>query len=57
MAKGQVKFIVIAVDSFTKSVEAKSLETITEKKMEHFVVKNILNRFCIPRVLVNDNGR
>ena len=57
MAKGQVKFDFIAVDYFTKWAEVEPLATITEQKMEHFVVKNILNRFSIPRVLVSDNGR
>ena len=32
------------------------MATITEKKIENFVVKNILSRFGIPRVLVSDNG-
>ena len=57
MAKGQVKFAVIAVDYFTKWAEAKPLITITKKKMEHFMIKNILRRFGIPRVLVSDNRR
>ena len=33
------------------------MATITEKKIENFVVKNILSRFGILRVLVSDNGR
>ena len=48
MAKGQVKFTVIAVDYFTKWAEAEPLATITKKKMEIFMVRNILNRFGIP---------
>ena len=48
MAKGQVKFVVIAVDYFTKWVEAEPLTTITKKKMESFVEKNILSKFGIP---------
>ena len=57
MAKGQVKFAVIAIDYFTKWAKAEPLATIIEKKMEIFVVRNILSRFSIPRVLVSDNGR
>ena len=49
MAKGQVKFAIIAV--------VEPLTTITEKMMEHFMEKNILRRFGIPLVLVSDNGR
>ena len=54
MAKGQVRF---AVDYFTKWAKAEPLETIVEKKIENFVVKNILSQFGIPKVLVSDNGR
>ena len=57
MGRGQVKFAVIAVDYFTKWAEAEPLATIIEKKMEGFVMKNILSRFGIPQVLVNDNSR
>ena len=57
MAKGQVKFAVIAVDYFTKWAKAEPLATITTKKMESFVKKNILIKFGIPRVLVSDNGK
>ena len=57
IAKAQVKFAVIVVDYFTKWVEAEPLATITEKKMESFVEKNILSRFGVHRVLVSDNGR
>ena len=48
MARGQVKFVVITVDYFTKWAEAKQLATITEKKMERFIDKSILNRFGVP---------
>ena len=47
----------MALDYFTKWTEAEPLATIIEKKMETFVVRNILSRFGIPRTLVNDNGR
>ena len=48
MAEGQVKCVIIVVDYFTKWAEVETLATITEKKIENFVVKNILNRFGIP---------
>ena len=57
MTKGQVKFSVIIVDYFTKCTEAEPLATISEKKMESFIEKNILSRFGIPQVLISDNGR
>ena len=57
MAKGKVKFAIITVDYFTKWAQAEPLATITEKKMEHFMAKNIISRFGVPRVLISDNGR
>ena len=57
MAKGQVKFVVIAINYFTKWEEEEPLGTITKKKMEGFMMKNILSKFGIPPVLVSDNGR
>ena len=57
LGRGQIKFVVIAVDYFTKWVEAKPLAIITKKKIECFVGKNILSRFGIPRVLVSYNSR
>ena len=46
--KKQVKFLLVAVDYFTKWVEAKTLATITEAKVRSFVWKNIVCRFGIP---------
>jgi hypothetical protein len=53
----QLKFLVVAIDYFTKWVEAEPLATITEKNIQNFVWKAIIRRFGIPRVLVSDNGK
>ena len=53
----QLKFLVVGIDYFAKWVEAEALATITEKKIQCFVWRNIINRFGIPRVLVSDNGK
>ncbi|CAL2239171.1 unnamed protein product [Prunus armeniaca] len=55
--KGQVKYAVVAVDYFTKWVEAKELATITAARIEDFVWTNICCRFGIPYAIVTDNGR
>ena len=55
--KGQVKFLLIAIDYFTKWVEAEALSTITKAKIQSFVWKNIICRFGIPRTIISDNGR
>ncbi|CAL8994500.1 unnamed protein product [Prunus brigantina] len=55
--KGQVKYAVVAVDYFTKWVEAKALATITAARVEDFVRTNICCRFGIPYAIITDNGR
>ena len=55
--KGQVKFLLIAIDYFTKWVEAEALSTITEAKIQSFVWKNIICKFGIQRKTISDNGR
>ena len=55
--KGQVKFLLIAINYFTKWVEAEALATITEARIQSFVLKNIICRFKIPKMIISDNGR
>ncbi|KAK2965054.1 hypothetical protein RJ639_029535 [Escallonia herrerae] len=57
MASGQRRFVIVAIDYFTKSTEAESLATITSAKCEDFFWKNIICRFGVPRALVVDNGK
>ena len=57
ISKGQCKFIIVAVDYFTKWAEAEPLATITEQKIRNFVWRAIICRFGIPRALVSDNGK
>ena len=57
IGKGQCKFIIVAVDYFTKWAEAEPLATITEQKIRNFVWRAIICKFGIPRALVSDNGK
>ena len=57
IGRGQCKFIVVAVDYFTKWAEAETLATIIEQKVRNFVWRSIVSRFGIPRALVSDNGK
>ncbi|GAV68100.1 rve domain-containing protein/RVT_3 domain-containing protein [Cephalotus follicularis] len=57
MATGQRKFLIVAVDYFTKWVEAEPLATITEKNTESFVWRSIICRFGVPRTIITDNGK
>nr|XP_043611701.1 uncharacterized protein LOC122583350 [Erigeron canadensis] len=56
-APGRVKFLVVAVDYFTKWIEAKPLVTISGKQMEKFVWEQVVTRFGIPQVIISDNGK
>src|ERR1043165_191672 len=50
------KFIIVAVDYFSKWVEAESYTRITAKKMAKFIQKHIFSRYGIPHHMVTDNG-
>nr|XP_025635848.1 uncharacterized protein LOC112729932 [Arachis hypogaea] len=56
-APGQVKFIVVAIDYFSKLVEAQPLAKITSQQIISFIWKNIICRFGIPQHIITDNGR
>ncbi|KAK7376327.1 hypothetical protein VNO78_34793 [Psophocarpus tetragonolobus] len=56
MAKGQVKFLLVVIDYFTKWIEAEPLATISAQNVQKFLWKNIITRFGIPQVIVSDNG-
>ncbi|XP_042404580.1 uncharacterized protein LOC121994696 [Zingiber officinale] len=57
MAPGQKRFLLVAVDYFSKWVEVEALARITEGVVIQFLWKNILCKFDIPHKLVSDNGR
>ena len=56
MAYAQRKFLLVVTDYFTKWVEAEPLATITKKKVERMVWKDIIFRFSVPRILNTDRG-
>nr|KYP50706.1 Retrotransposable element Tf2 [Cajanus cajan] len=56
-AKGQLKFLLVAIDYFTKWIEACPLAKITTENVRKFTWKNIVCRFGIPHTIVTDNGR
>nr|XP_025665327.1 uncharacterized protein LOC112764025 [Arachis hypogaea] len=56
-APRQVKFLVVAVDYFSKWIEAQPLAKITSSQIISFVWKYIICRFGIPGHIVTDNGR
>jgi len=51
-----MKYLVVAIEYFTKWIEVELVAHITAHKVQHFVWKNIVCCFGIPKCLVSDNG-
>ena len=56
-AMGQCKFLLVAVDYFTKSVEAEAVASITKREVRKFIWKNIITHFGVSKAMVFDNSR
>ena len=55
-ATGQRKYLFVAVDYFTKWIEAEAMASITTAKVRKFIWKNIIACFGVPRIMIFDNG-
>ncbi|KAK9079767.1 hypothetical protein SSX86_001440 [Deinandra increscens subsp. villosa] len=56
-APGRIKFLIVAVDYFTKWPEVKAVATITDKQVVNFVWEQIVCRYGLPGKIVSDNGK
>jgi hypothetical protein len=54
-AQGNFKFVVVAVEYFTKWIEVIPLATITSVTIRKFFWQQIISRFGVPRELTVDN--
>ncbi|GKB15555.1 reverse transcriptase domain-containing protein [Tanacetum coccineum] len=54
---GKVKFLIVAMDYFTKWIEAKAVATISGGQVKKFVWDNIVCRFGLLGEIVSDNGK
>ncbi|XP_049413101.1 uncharacterized protein LOC125876043 [Solanum stenotomum] len=50
------RFIFVAIDYFTKWVEAVTFKSVTKKAVVDFVHSNIICRFGIPKIIITDNA-
>ncbi|XP_047259177.1 uncharacterized protein K02A2.6-like, partial [Capsicum annuum] len=50
------RFILVAIDYFTKWVEAASYRAVTKKVVADFVRNNLICRLGVPEVIITDNG-
>ncbi|GAU19161.1 hypothetical protein TSUD_89260 [Trifolium subterraneum] len=55
-AARQVKYLIVAVDYFTKWIEAEPLAKIGASHILRFFKRNVLAKFGIPQVVVTNNG-
>ncbi|GJX82375.1 reverse transcriptase domain-containing protein [Tanacetum coccineum] len=53
----KVKFLIVAIDYFTKWIKAKPVATITRNQIKKFVWDNIVCRFGLPEEIISDNGK
>jgi len=49
-----MKYLVVAIEYFTKWIKAEPVAHITAHKVQHFVWRNIVCHFGIPRHLVSE---
>jgi hypothetical protein len=55
-AQGNLKYVVVAVEYFSKWIEAKPLATITSATVHKFFWQNIVCRFGVPKAITVDKG-
>jgi hypothetical protein len=55
-AQGNLRYVVVAVEYFSKWIEAKPLATITSVTVQNFFWQNIVYRFGVPKAITVDNG-
>jgi hypothetical protein len=55
-AQGNLKYVVVAVEYFSKLIEAKPLATITSATIHKFFWQKIVCRFGVPKAITVDNG-
>ncbi|XP_058219254.1 uncharacterized protein LOC131329863 [Rhododendron vialii] len=54
-ASNDHKVILVAMDYFTKWVEAASYTTLTAVRVAHFIKHNVIYRYGVPQAFVSDN--
>jgi hypothetical protein len=51
------RYIIVAIDYFTKMVEARALDNIRAPAVAKFIFEEILSRYLIPMTIQTDNGK
>ncbi|XP_052109199.1 uncharacterized protein LOC107460736 [Arachis duranensis] len=53
---GQVKYLIVTIDYYTKWIEAEPLASISSSNCRKFMWRQVITRFGIPEVVISDNG-
>ncbi|XP_072056316.1 uncharacterized protein [Arachis hypogaea] len=53
---GQVKYLIVAIDYYTKWIEAEPLASISSANCRKFMWRQVITRFGIPEAVISDNG-
>ncbi|XP_027169602.1 uncharacterized protein LOC113769344 [Coffea eugenioides] len=56
-ASNEHRFILVAIEYFTKWVEAESFKHVTKKVVANFLRDHIICRFGVPETLITDNAK
>ena len=56
LSQGNLKYVGVAVEYFSKWIEAKPLARITSATVQKFFWQNIVCRFGVPKAITVDNG-
>ena len=56
MSSGGHEYILVAIDYFTKWVEAASYAKLTAARVAKFIISNIIVRYGVPHELISDRG-
>jgi hypothetical protein len=56
LAQGNLKYVVVGVEYFSKWIKAKPLATVTSATVQKFFWQNIVCRFGVPKAITVDNG-
>jgi len=56
-ALGNFKYVAVAIEYFSKWIEAKALRDITAATLQKFFWQNIVCRFSVPKEVTVDNGK
>ena len=55
-ASNEHRFILVAIDYFTKLVEATSYTNVTSQVVTRFIKQNLICRYGVPSRIIMDNG-